>query len=98
MSGPGSAPGTGGPGYSFSPPPRGTLKSFAPPRNSVGVLILSAWKNGYEILIHRSWDFQGGPISFSYWVIYSSTPYIVNCRALPAPLVAALKRPSVAIV
>ena len=36
-------------------------------------------------------------ISFSYWVMYSSTPYIDSCKALPAPLVAALKRPSVAI-
>ena len=32
----------------------GTLKSLSPPRNSVGVMILSAWKNGYEIFIHRS--------------------------------------------
>ena len=58
----------------------------------------SAWKNGYEILIQRSCDFHRGPISFSYCVIYSSTPYIASCSALPAPHVAALNRGSVAFV
>src|SRR4029078_13184273 len=84
--------------YICSLPTEGTLKSFSPTRNSVGVLIRSAWKNGYEILIHRSCDFHGGPISVSYCVMYWSTPYIESCSALPAPLVAALKRGSVATV
>ncbi len=44
--------------------------------NSVGVWIRSAWKNGYDSLIQRSWFFQGGPSSFSYWVMYMSVPYI----------------------
>jgi hypothetical protein len=34
----------------------------------------------------------------SYWTMYSSRPYIVSCKALPAPQVAALKRVSVASV
>ena len=68
------------------------MKSFSPTTNSVGVLMRSAWKNGYEILIQSAWFFHGGPISCSYCVMYMSLPYIEIWFALPAPLIAALKR------
>ena len=48
--------------------------------------------------IHASLAFQGRPISCSYCRMYWSLPYIESCMALPAPLMAALKRVSVAIV
>ena len=65
---------------------------------AVGVRILSAWKNGYDNFTHKSSFFHGGPSSFSYWLMYMSVPYIEIWFELPAPLIAALKRPSVAIV
>ncbi len=62
--------------YICSPPMIGTLKSFSPPMNNVGVLMRSTWKKGYEIFSHRSCDFHGTPISCSYCVMYWSLPYI----------------------
>ncbi len=76
----------------------GTLKSFSPHMNRVGVRMRSAWKNGNEMRIHLSAVFQGSPISSSYWRMYWSLPYIDSCRALPAPLTPALNRVSVAMV
>ncbi len=63
----------------------------------MGVLILSALKNGYDTFIHASLAFHGAPSSSSYCTTYSSTPYIESWFALPAPLTAALKRVVVAI-
>jgi len=76
----------------------GTLKSLCPPMNSVGVLMRSAWKNGYETFIHVSGDFHGAPSSMLYCEMYWSVPYIDSWFALPAPLTAALKRVVVAMV
>src|SRR6476659_9168473 len=83
--------------YICPPPSTGTLKSLDPPMNSVGVEMRSAWKNGYESLIHRSCDFHGAPSSMLYCVTYWSEPYMESCSALPAPLIAALKRRVVAM-
>ena len=48
-----------------STPATGTLKSFSPHRNSVGVLMRSAWKNGYDTFVHAAGFFHGGPSSAS---------------------------------
>ena len=58
----------------------------------------SACQKAYDTLSQSGLFFHGSPSSVSYWCVYSSEPNMVVCNALPAPLVAALKRVVVARV